>query len=279
MKLIHTLPILFLLLFACSDQNTGSEKAQDPKPGGNIVVASLQTLMDSSDLRGAILLYDLEADTYYSNDFGESKKGQLPASTFKITNSMIALETAVVENDSSLFRWNGEDRMLDVWEQDLTLKEAFHYSCVPCYQEIARKIGVENMNRYLDTLNYGTMDVDSTNIDRFWLQGESCITPFEQIDFLKRFYESTLPISSRTETIMKRMMIMEENDAYTMSGKTGWSIQKGVNNGWFVGYVETNNKTYFFATNIEPNHQFDRDAFVRLRKEVTFKALKQMKII
>jgi len=243
------------------------------------VVASLQTLMDSSDLRGAILLYDLEADTYYSNDFGESKKGQLPASTFKITNSMIALETAVVENDSSLFRWNGEDRMLDVWEQDLTLKEAFHYSCVPCYQEIARKIGVENMNRYLDTLNYGTMDVDSTNIDRFWLQGESCITPFEQIDFLKRFYESTLPISSRTETIMKRMMIMEENDAYTMSGKTGWSIQKGVNNGWFVGYVETNNKTYFFATNIEPNHQFDRDAFVRLRKEVTFKALKQMKII
>ena len=78
---------------------------------------------------------------------------------------------------------------------------------------------------------------------------------------------------------MKRMMIMEENDAYTLSGKTGWSIQNGVNNGWFVGYVETNNKTYFFATNIEPNHQFDRDAFVSLRKEVTFKALKQMKII
>jgi len=91
---------------------------------------------------------------------------------------MIALETAVVENDSSLFRWNGEDRMLEVWEQDLTLKEAFHYSCVPCYQEIARKIGANRMNRYLDTLNYGTMEVDSTNIDRFWLQGEYQIMPF-----------------------------------------------------------------------------------------------------
>jgi len=146
--------------------------------GGNRVVAALQTLMDSSDLRGAILLYDLEADTYYSNDFGESKKGQLPASTFKITNSIIALETAVVENDSSLFRWNGEDRMLEVWEQDLTLRKAFHYSCVPCYQEIARKIGATRMNRYLDTLNYGTVEVDSTNIDRFWLQGEYRIMPF-----------------------------------------------------------------------------------------------------
>ena len=278
MKIIHTLPIL-LLLVACSDLNNGSEKTQDQKTGGNIGVAALQTLMDTSDLQGVILLYDLEADTYYSNDFGGCKKGQLPASTFKITNSIIALETAVVENDSSLFEWNGEDRILDVWEQDLTLREAFHYSCVPCYQEIARKIGANKMNKYLDTLNYGNMDVDSTNIDRFWLQGESRITPFEQIDFLKRFYQSTLPISPRTETIMKRMMIMEENDAYTLSGKTGWSIQNGVNNGWFVGYVETNNKTYFFATNIEPNHQFDRDAFVSLRKEVTFKALKQMKII
>jgi len=142
------------------------------------VVAALQTLMDTSDLQGVILLYDLEADTYYSNDFGGCKKGQLPASTFKITNSIIALETAVVENDSSLFEWNGEDRMLDVWEQDLTLKEAFHYSCVPCYQEIARKIGANKMNKYLDTLNYGNMDVDSTNIDLFWLQGEYRIMPF-----------------------------------------------------------------------------------------------------
>jgi len=55
----------------------------------------------------------------------------MPASTFKIVNSIIALETGVVENDSTMFKWNGEKRRLPIWEQDLTFRDAFHFSCVP----------------------------------------------------------------------------------------------------------------------------------------------------
>jgi beta-lactamase class D len=161
-------------------------------------------------------------DTYYSNDFTWSKSGKLPASTYKIPHSMIALESGVIENDSTFLKWNGEERSLTIWEQDLLFREAFHFSCVPCYQVIARKIGVATMTEYLTKLDYGDIKVDSTNIDQFWLQGESRISPFEQIDFLKRFYLSELPISDRTESIMKRMMVMEETDSYTLSGKTGW---------------------------------------------------------
>ena len=91
------------------------------------------------------------------------------------------------------------ERRLKVWEQDLTFKQAFHYSCVPCYQEVARKIGATRMNVWLNKLDYGQMHVDTTNIDVFWLEGDSQINQYQQIDFLKRLYRSELLISHRTE--------------------------------------------------------------------------------
>jgi len=278
MKIFHFAAIL-ILFFSCTGKKTGADKKEDKAIEREIVVTELQTIIDSANLEGAILIYDLEADKYYSNDFERSKNGKLPASTFKIPNSIIALETGTVENDSTLFKWNGEKRSLKNWEQDLIFRDAFHFSCVPCYQEVARSIGVKNMTEYLDKLEYEDMKVDSTNIDLFWLEGESQISQFQQVDFLKRFYQSELPISERTETIMKRMMVMEDNDDYKLSGKTGWSIRNGNNNGWFVGSVEHQNKIYFFATNVEPNKDFDMNLFPRIRKDVTYKALEQMRII
>jgi beta-lactamase class D len=78
---------------------------------------------------------------------------------------------------------------------------------------------------------------------------------------------------------MKRMMVIEVNDNFKLSGKTGWSIRNGNNNGWFIGYIEYQNKAYFFATNIEPKEQFEMDMFSMIRKDVTYKALEQMKLI
>lgn len=278
MKKIHILSIV-ILVFSCTNKKTNSDNNQSPEIEREIVVSEFQTLIDSSDVKGSILIYDLKDDKYYSNNFNWAKKGNLPASTYKITNSIIALETGVVQSDSTLFKWNGEERRLKIWEQDLIFKDAFHYSCVPCYQEVARKIGVNRMNKYLDKFDYGKMKVDSTNIDLFWLEGESQINQYQQIEFLKRFYNSELPISQRTETIMKRMIVIEEDETYKLSGKTGWSIRDGNNNGWFVGFVEIKENTYFFATNIEPNQRFNMDMFPMIRKELTFKALKQLNII
>jgi beta-lactamase class D len=278
MKKIYILSIV-ILVFSCINKKTDSEKNQIIEIEREIVITEFQTYIDSADVTGSILIYDLKDDKYYSNNFNWAKKGHLPASTFKIPNSFIALETGVVENDSTLFKWDGEERRLKVWEQDMIFKDAFHYSCVPCYQEVARKIGVNRMNKYLDKFDYGKMKVDSTNIDLFWLEGESQINQYQQIEFLKGFYNSELPISQRTETIMKRMIVIEEDETYKLSGKTGWSIRDGNNNGWFVGFVEIKENTYFFATNIEPNQRFNMDMFPMIRKELTFKALKQLNII
>ncbi len=278
MKIIYALALLFIFI-SCSEIQIESEPKTITSADTHIVITEFQTILDTTYLTGSILVYDVEEETYYSNDFEWAKVGQLPASTFKIPNSIIALETGIVKSDSTLFKWDGEKRANKIWEQDLLFKEAFHYSCVPCYQEIAREIGYERMNTYSELYNYGTIKVDSITIDKFWLEGDSKVSQFQQIKFLKRFYTSRLSISESTEDIMKRMMIIEENAKYTLSGKTGWSFYNQKDNGWFVGYIETKEKVYFFATNIEPTEKFNLNRFPRIRKAVTYEALKQMNII
>ena len=263
-----------ILLYSCTETKSKIEDNSASSIKKEIVVPAFQTILDSADVQGSILIFDWKKDVFYSNDFQWELNGNLPASTYKITNSIIALESGVVENDSSLFKWNGEKRALKIWEQDLIFKEAFHYSCVPCYQKVAREIGVKRMNQYLTKLNYGKMIVDSSSIDKFWLEGESKINQYEQIDFLKRFYVKELPISKKTHEIMRKMMIIEEGD-YILSGKTGWSIRNGNNNGWFVGYLEKGDQLYFFATNIKPNTDFDMSFFPKIRKEITMAAFKE----
>lgn len=274
-----------ILLISCKEEKKSGVKPQEASTiakgeNNHVVIEKFQQIVDSVQLKGSILIYDLKKDSYYSNDFAWAKTGKLPASTYKIPNSIIALETGIVGDQNTIFEWSGEKRFLKSWEEDLTFKQAFQRSCVPCYQEIARKVGVEHMNTYLKKLQYGEMHVDSTNLDSFWLQGKSRINQFQQMDFLLRFYKSQLSISKRTETIVKEIMILKRTENYVLRGKTGWSIVGDFHNGWFVGYVESSDKTFFFATNVSPiSTTFNQKKFQKSRKEITFKALKELDIL
>jgi beta-lactamase class D len=272
-KILSLISIIALLSVISCGPGTGRP---GEKETGRQVVPAFQAILNSANVTGAILVYNPSKNTFYSNDFAWCETSRLPASTFKIPNSIIALETGVMESDSTVIKWDGEKRWLKEWEQDLTLQDAFRVSCVPCYQEIARKIGVERMKDWLNKLNYGRMIIDSTCIDRFWLEGESRINQLEQIDFLNRLYNSKLPISARTERIMKRMLIIEENDTFRLSGKTGWAIRNGNNNGWFVGYLEKGEEMLFIATNIDPKVEFNMDLFPVIRREISMKALREV---
>jgi beta-lactamase class D len=276
MKTLYTLTILTLLL-SCTNNNSEPETNKTILIENEIVKSEFQSILDSANVKGSILFYDLQEDKYYSNDFEWSKKGQLPASTFKIPNSIIALETGIIEHDSTIIIWDGEKRRNKNWEQDLIFRDVLHFSCVPCYQKIAKEIGVEKMREYLDLFNYGSINVDSTNLDMFWLEGKSRINQFQQIGFLKTFYQSQLAISNRTEKIMKRMMVIEENSELKTSGKTGWSYSNEKDNGWFVGYMESHEKIYFFATNISPKENSDINLFAESRTKVTYKAFNELK--
>lgn len=264
--------ISVLLLLSCNSQQTKTNTERSDTVQ-KIITPKFDSILVTNHVSGAILIYDYYDNKFYSNNFEHCTKGFLPASTFKITNTLFGLESGIVDADTSIFYYHGEERALENWKQDLNLHDAFHYSCVPCYQELARNIGVKRMNEYLELLKYGHMLVDSSNIDTFWLEGKSQITQFEQIDFLKRLYFEELEISTTTLKTLKNIMVIEE-DAFTkLSGKTGWVIRNGENTGWFVGFYETNDKVWFIATNIQPQKEFDMDLFAAIRKDISMTAI------
>ncbi|QTD37252.1 class D beta-lactamase [Polaribacter batillariae] len=274
MKKILFILFISVLIFSCSKKQ--KVKNVELKYVKN---KELESILKNNNLEGAILIYDAKQKKYYSNNFVKAKEAYLPASTFKIPNTIIGLETGFIKNEQFIFKWNGESRAMSIWEKDLSLKEAFQSSCVPCYQELARSIGVEKMNKYLQKLSFGDMDVNSETIDSFWLLGNSKITPFQQIDFLTRLYNNKLPVSKSTSEIVKNILKIDVFKKYILRGKTGLAINEEKDAGWFVGYVEINKSVYYFATIITPKEEMIRRDFIPLRKEISMLALKELEII
>jgi beta-lactamase class D len=144
---------------------------------------------------GTFVGYKVDDYLIIASDKVRSGEGKLPASTFKIPNSIIALETGVVEDpDKDVFKWDGVTRSIEAWNKDHTLRSAIAASAVPVYQEIARRIGQERMQKYVDLLDYGNRDIGG-GIDQFWLTGNLRIDPIQQIDFVDRLRRGVLPVS------------------------------------------------------------------------------------
>jgi len=164
----------------------------------------------------------------------------LPASTFKILNALIGLETGVIPNENFVIPWDGTPYDIDSWNQDHTLKTAFQNSVVWYYQEVPRRVGSENMRHYIDAVGYGNQDMTG-NLDSFWLDGAIRISADEQVEFLKRLYRNDLPFSERSMEIVKDMMIVKTEPELHLRGKTGTAMMVDSQYvGWFVGYQELN---------------------------------------
>ncbi|MCT7910527.1 class D beta-lactamase [Arcobacter lacus] len=192
-----------------------------------------------------------------------------PASTFKIPNTLIALNEGVVNKDSIIV-WDKKVREFDAWNKDQTLQSAFKSSCVWCYKEFASKIGVEKYKKYLKELNYGNKTIGKDVTD-FWLDESLRITAFEEIRFLKQLQANNLSFKQEDINLLKELMIDEKSENYVVRAKTGWEGKYG----WYVGYVETKNDVWFFALNIDTKTKED----LAKRKALTLEALKTKGII
>ena len=256
-----------MALFAnCSGQKGGIED----KKVETAALANCDSLYNQYGVEGCFALYKLKSDSLFLFNGSRCEKGFLPASTFKILNSLIALETGVLSSPADTIYWDGKKAWNDSWNQDHSLASAFRVSCVPCYQQIARKVGGKRMRYWTKAAHYGKMDIRAKNIDTFWLAGNSRISPLQQIDFLKRLYREELPFKRENQQAVKQIMLLEERPGYKLYGKTGWAQPDGRNIGWFVGWVETEQGVYIFANNVEspllPDGQ-NKD-FGRSRREI-----------
>jgi beta-lactamase class D len=237
----------FILLFGCAGNTAPSSTASVPT-----VISEDRPKLEKyfQGFTGAFVLYDLTGQRYLRYNPERCSERFLPASTFKIVNSLIGLETGVIPDENYVIKWDGTKYDTPSWNQDHTLKTAIQNSVVWYYQELARRVGREKMQRYIDAVGYGNQDI-SGNIDSFWLDGALRISADEQVELLKRLYRDDLPFSQRSLKIVKEIMILENTDTYRLSGKTGsvWRVGTAYI-GWFVGYVEEKGNVYFFAANI-----------------------------
>jgi beta-lactamase class D len=235
----------------------------------------LKKYFDEYGHDGCFVLYDLNKDSYLKYNSQRCSEEFIPASTFKIFNSLVGLETGAVKDEFEIFKWDSVNRFYDSWNQDLDMVNAFKYSGVWYYQELARRIGEEQMQHYISLNQYGNQNI-SGGIDRFWLDGGIRISADEQIEMLKKLYHNKLEFSQRSMDIVKRIMIYDKTDEYTIRAKTGWALRVEDQVGWFVGYVEKGSDVYFFAINLQSKKP--EDGFVS-RKEISFKILKELGVL
>ena len=253
--------VIILLFQSCSSTNI---KIED----------EMKKYFDEYKVEGTFALYNNAQGNFNIYNLSRYKdSAYTPASTFKIVNSLIGLQTGKIINTKMQIKWDGIDRGMPAWNKDLTMEEAFKVSCVPYYQEVARRIGKDTMQIWLDSLSYGTKKITS-KIDTFWLDNSLKIKPDEQMGLVKKLYFEQLPFHKTTMQAVKNVMVQSVDSNYTLAYKTGWGQnENGKAIGWVVGWIEEAKHPSFFVLNIEGDKDID---MVNIRKSILTKCLTQL---
>ena len=238
-KTFFAILIIPFFLAACTQNNVTEDK-------------SLGKYFDSAGVKGCFGFFDNGQGHFTIYNLPRYRDSSfLPASTFKIINSLIGIQTGVVRDDNTVIPWDHVVRSRTDCNKDLTMKQAFQQSCVSWYQELARRIGKDTLKKWIDSLHYGNRNIEGP-VDSFWLNNQLKITPDEELGLVKKMYFDQLPFFQRTQKIVRGMMLMESNTNYQLSYKTGWGFKEdGHSIGWMVGWIEENTHPYFFVLNLE----------------------------
>lgn len=242
---------LVVLLNSCQQISSPSSETTEIHTAVKITPTDFDSIFDANEAYGTFVLYDLDEDKSYIYNESRADSAFIPASTFKIPNSLICLEEGAIKDEKEIIPWDGVDRWATVWDQDHNLEMALKNSAYWFYQVLTRRVGETQMQYWIDALQYGNQNING-GIDQFWLTGDLRISAKAQVAFLKKLQANNLPFSQRTKDIVRKIMIREQTPDYTLYAKTGWGVPEGLPQiGWYVGYLVTSTATYFFAMNIE----------------------------
>jgi beta-lactamase class D len=225
-----------------------------------------QRHFDAKNMRGTFVLLEPAKDRYLVFNEARARQRLLPASTFKIPNALIGLEVGSIGDEHEVFHWDGKPKPIAAWERDHALDTGMRESAIWMFQEIARRTGKERMREWLERLDYGNQDIGG-GIDLFWLQGRLRVSAMEQVDFLRRLAEGELPMSQRSQRLVRHALIVEKTPAYTLHAKTGTANAAKNAVSWWVGWVEKKGRpAAYFAMNFTPTKKTryeDRFAITR----------------
>jgi len=206
-----------------------------------------------------------------------AKKPLSPFSTFKITNSVIALEQGVIKDIKQELSYDKTKYPTQVWWPPVwklpsyNLSTAFKYSVVPVFRQMANSVGQQNMDTYLARFDYGNHDT-SSGLDSFWLNGSLKISAIEQVQFLQKLNNNQFKLAPSSLAAIKDVMLVEATDNYKLFGKTGaGKVADNSMLGWYVGFVENKNGVHYFAFN------FNRKSYGEMKAQRIKMAMNHLK--
>lgn len=225
--------------------------------------------------KGTLLISRLDGKEQFIHDEKRVDVRFPSASTFKIFNALIALDTGVITSLDQPIHWDGHiyDDFPD-WNRDHTLTSAYKVSCVWCFQQLARKVGVATYEQTLTSANYGHLRKPFI-VDQFWLDGSLTISAREQVDFLRQLVNRSLLFKASSYDMLRTVMLMEDTPDYQIRAKTGWAARSEPQIGWYVGYVEKQTDTWLFALNIDIHDK----AELSKRQQVAMDSLKAVGVL
>ena len=206
----------------------------------------LAKCFEMEGVTGTFVLRDVEKDEVVVYQRERASTRYVPASTFKIPNSLIGLQVGAVRDVEEVLPYGGGKQPIAAWEKDMNLRDAIRVSNVPVYQELARRIGLERMAKNVRALGYGNQEI-GTVVDHFWLDGPLKISAIEQTEFLARLVQRKLPVDERAVAAVEVITLLERNERWSLHGKTGWQPPIG----WWVGWVKRGDRLSTFALNMD----------------------------
>lgn len=236
------------------------------------------TYMDLSDVfgeyNGSFVLYDAAESSWQIYNKKAAVTRISPASTFKVYSALSGLESGIITPEQTLIRWDGQNYEYDSWNSDQTLRSAMENSVTWYFQTLDQQSGLSDIRDYVQEIGYGNQIVGD-DISSYWIDSSLKISPIEQIEMLKKFYYNQFRFSPENIKAVKDSICLYSTDDGTISGKTGTEEINGQNtSGWFIGYIEKDGRTYFFATNI----QNEALASGPLATELTFSILSDLNL-
>lgn len=223
---------------------------------------------------GSFVLYDLKRDVWKIHNIDRAVLRVAPNSTYKIYDALFGLEEGVITPANSLIKWNGENYPFEAWNTDQTLQSAMGASVNWYFQTIDERLGADSIQKYLHQIGYGNENL-SGNLSSYWLNSSLKISPIEQVELLVKLHNNRFGFSLENTGTVKNALHISSSAFGDLYGKTGTGRVNGQDvNGWFIGFVENADNTYFFASNI----QYQKHATGKKASEITLSVLSDLNI-
>jgi beta-lactamase class D len=195
---------------------------------------------------------------------GDCRTRVTPASTFKIPLAVMGFDAGFLASEHTPVlnirpgdpEWGGEP-----WRQPTDPTRWMKYSVVWYSQRITHALGAAKLHDYAARFGYGNADFSGdagfdNGLERAWIISSLQVSPQEQVEFLRKLVNRTLPVSPRAIDLAQRVVeVTRLPDGREVHGKTGTAFPRRADRsfdearayGWYVGWASEAGRTLVFA--------------------------------